>query len=201
MSLSKDNIVAEIVQSICKVVGSGNHPLHQPYFNGNELSYLSDCITTNYVSSVGTFVDLFETKLAEFTGVKRAVATVNGTAALQIALKLSGVKQKYEVLLPALTFVATANSIIYLNAIPHFVDSNFSDLGINSDSLLDWLSYIAEPSIGGFRNKLTGRKLHAIIPVHIFGHSCELDSLLKVANDYKLILIEDASESDRKSVV
>ena len=115
--------VSQIVEAIREVVGPGPVALHEPSFDGNEWIYLKECLDSNYVSSVGKFVDQFELSLANYTGAKYAISVVNGTAALQIALKLAGVNSGEEVLLPALTFVATANAVSYLGAIPHFVDS------------------------------------------------------------------------------
>ena len=113
----------EVVSAIRTVLGPGTFAMHEPSFNGNEWLYLKECLDSTFVSSVGKFVDRFELDLAKFTGAKHVVALVNGTAALHIALKLAGVQAKDEVLIPALTFVATANAVTYCNATPHFVDS------------------------------------------------------------------------------
>ncbi|WP_330205288.1 aminotransferase class I/II-fold pyridoxal phosphate-dependent enzyme [Cyanobacterium sp. DS4] len=141
--------------------------LHEPYFQGNEWECVKECLDTGWVSSVGKFVDRFEDDLANYTGVKRAIAVVNGTSALHICLKLLGVKRDDEVLIPALTFVATANAVAYCGAIPHFVDSNFSSLGLDVTKLADYLDTIAKITSEGCFNRHTGRKIKAVIPVYI----------------------------------
>jgi len=170
-------------------------PLHEPSFNGNERCYVEECIESTFVSSVGKFVDKFEEQLAEYTGVKRAVAIVNGTAALHIALKLAGIRNGDEVFTPALCFVATANAISYLGAIPHFVDSEERTLGLDPVKLDSYLQEIAEWKNGDCFNKFTGRPIRAVVPMHTFGHPVDLDSLLEVCDTYKLIMIEDTAES------
>ena len=169
--------------------------LHEPCFNGNEWLYLKECLDTGWVSSVGKFVDKFEEQLAAYTGVGWAVATVNGTAALHICLKLIGVKPGDEVLLPALTFVGTANAVTYCGAIPHFVDSEEKTLGLDPHKLAAYLAEIAEIRPGGCFNKQTGRRIKAVVPVHTFGHPVDLDSLVEIARKFKLELVEDAAES------
>lgn len=170
-------------------------PLHEPSFGGKEWDYVKECIDTGWVSSVGKFVDRFEQQLAEYTGAKRAIAVVNGTAALHVCLKLAGVEQGDEVLVPALTFIATANAVSYCGAIPHFVDSNESTLGIDPHKLWLYLSEIAEIRPEGCFNKKTGRRIKAVVPVHIFGHPVDLDPLVEVCYRHKLELVEDAAES------
>jgi dTDP-4-amino-4,6-dideoxygalactose transaminase len=128
---SGELLAKQVTEAIRSVVGSGHKALHEPTFSGNEWDYLKECLDSTFVSSVGKFVDRFEHDLAQYTGAKYVVATVNGTAALHIALKLAGVMQDDEVLVPALTFVATANAVAYCNATPHFVDSEESTLGID----------------------------------------------------------------------
>lgn len=169
--------------------------LHEPIFKGNEKAYLSECIDSTYVSSVGKFVDRFEAELSAFTGARRAIAVVNGTAALQISLRLVGVEQDDEVLVPSLTFVATANAPTYLGAIPHFCDSSYDTMGLDPLALRDWLKHVGERTHGSTRNRNTGRRIRAMVPVHIFGHSCDMEGLLALAHDYDLQLVEDAAES------
>jgi perosamine synthetase len=184
-----------IVKALRDVLGSGHHPLHEPRFAGNELKFLNECLASTFVSSTGEYVTRFESELAAYTGSKRAVAVVNGTAALQTALLLAGVRQGDEVIVPALTFVATANAVHYLGAIPHFVDSNEETLGLDPRSLRDWLSECAEVSERQCFNRQTGRRISALLPVHVFGHPCEIQGLIKVAQDFHLVLVEDAAES------
>jgi len=187
--------VSQIVEATRKVVGPGPVALHEPSFDGNEWIYLKECLDSNYVSSVGKFVDQFELSLANYTGAKYAISVVNGTAALQIALKLAGVNRGEEVLLPALTFVATANAISYLGAIPHFVDSEESTLGIDVVKLREYLSANTEKQSGLCINKSTKRVIRALVPMHTFGHPSDLEQLLSIARDFNLVLVEDAAES------
>ncbi|QVL50149.1 MAG: LegC family aminotransferase [Thiocapsa sp.] len=185
-----------IVAAIRDVVGPGPVNLHEPRFAGNESRYVQDCIDSTFVSSVGRYVDRFEAELATYTGARHAVAVVNGTAALHVALLLAGVEANDEVIVPALTFVATANAVRYCGAVPHFADSNERTLGLDPDALRDWLNTIAEPAPGqGCINRLTGRRIRAIVPMHTFGHPCDLDGLLAVAREFQLTLVEDAAES------
>ena len=170
-------------------------PLHEPLFGGNEWVYVKECIDTGWVSSVGKYVDEFELRLAEVTGSRYAIATVNGTAALHVALNLAGVRPGDEVLVPALSFVATANAVAHCGAIPHFVDSEESTLGLDANALRDYLAAIADRGEGAARNKKTGRKIAAIVPMHAFGHPVDLDALLSVSADFGIPIVEDAAES------
>jgi perosamine synthetase len=188
-------ITEQIVAAIRAVVGAGPAALHEPSFNGNEWLYLKECLDSTFVSSVGKFVDRFEVELAAFTGAKHVVAVVNGTAALHIALKLAGVKTDDEVLIPALTFVATANAVTYCGATPHFVDSEVRTLGVDAAKLRDYLANHTEQRSGQCINRATGRVIRALVPMHTFGHPADLDGLLAVAHDFNLALIEDAAES------
>ena len=185
----------QIIASLRAVLGEGMHPLHEPLFKGNEQRYVQECIASTFVSSVGQYVDRFERELAAFTGARRAVAVVNGTAALQVALQLAGVEAGDEVLVPALTFVATANAVDYLGATPHFADSSEATLGLDPDALRDWLGHTGEPTADGIRNRHTGRRISAVVPMHAYGHACDMDGLMAVAHDYGLVLVEDAAES------
>jgi aminotransferase in exopolysaccharide biosynthesis len=192
---SPRNLPQEIVQAIASVVGTGPLALHEPRFRGNEWVYLKECLDSTFVSSVGKFVDRFEDDLATFTGAKRAVAVVNGTAALHVSLLLAGVEAGDEVLLPALTFIATANAVAYCNATPHFVDSEERSLGMDALALRDYLSATTEMRDGYCVNRSTGRVIRAMVPMHTFGHPVDIDALLAVAHDFHLQLIEDAAES------
>lgn len=169
--------------------------LHEPSFVGNEWLYLKECLDSTFVSSVGKFVDRFEADLAAFTGVKYAVAVVNGTAALHIALKLAGVKPGDEVLIPALTFVATANAVTYCGAKPHFVDSEARTLGVDAVKLESYLANQTEQRAGHCINRATGRVIRALVPMHAFGHPVDMDGLLAVAQNFNIALVEDAAES------
>ena len=169
--------------------------LHEPRFHGNEQHYVQDCIASTFVSSVGAYVERFERELADYTGARRAVAVVNGTAALQVALQLAGVQAGDEVIIPALTFVATANAVHYLGAVPYFADSEATTLGLDPAALRDQLKTTAERTASGCRNRTTQRRIRALVPMHCFGHPCDLDGLRALAHDYRLTLVEDAAES------
>jgi len=169
--------------------------LHEPTFDEMEIDYVTDCIKSGWVSSVGKYVDRFEQELADFTGVKRAVAVVNGTAALQIALKVAGVQSGDEVFMPSLTFVATANATSYLQAFPHFVDVSEKTLGLDPIKLEEYIKEIGEMKSGQLTNKHTGRIIRAVVPMHTFGHPVDLDPLIELCERYNLVLVEDAAES------
>ncbi len=169
--------------------------LHEPVFQGREKEYVVDCLETGWVSSVGKYVDRFEEMLAEYTGSVRAVAVVNGTAALHISLLLCGVQPKDEVICPTLSFIATANSIAYCGAVPHYADIEESTLGIDPDKLDAYLSEIARVEGDRCYNKATGRPIKALVAMHTFGHPVRLDRLMEVCLKYKIEWIEDAAES------
>jgi perosamine synthetase len=195
MVSNQRDISDKVIAAIQRVIGDEGASLHEPRFEGNEWVYLKECLDSTFVSSVGKFVDRFEADLVDYTGAKYAIAVVNGTAALHIALKLSGVTSGDEVLLPALTFVATANAVTYCNAVPHFVDSEYDSLGIDSTKLREYLVNHTERRAGQCVNKLTGRVIRAIVPMHTFGHPSDLDGLLALARDFNIVLVEDAAES------
>ncbi len=171
------------------------HPLHDPVFQGNEVAYLTECIETGWVSSVGKFVERFEQELAAFTGVARAVAVANGTVALHACLRLVGVEPNDEVLVPALTFIGTVNPIAYAGAIPHFVDSESATLGVDPDKLAEYLGATLTGGADGPRNRHTGRRVSALLVMHTYGHPARIDALAAVCERYGLALIEDAAES------
>jgi perosamine synthetase len=187
----------EVLNTLKGVIGQHDNivSLHEPLFAGNEWSYVKDCLDSGWVSSVGSYVDRFEVMLAEYTGVKRAIAVVNGTAALHMCLVLAGVASNDEVLLPTLTFVATPNAISYCGAIPHFVDSEEATLGLNPHKLADYLHRITELRGKECFNRITGRRIRAVVPMHTYGHPVDIDPLLEVCERHNLVLIEDAAES------
>lgn len=192
---SASSVVDQIVNAIRSVVGEGNVALHEPRFAGNEWAYLKDCLDSTFVSSVGRYVDRFEADLANYTGARHAVAVVNGTAALHVALQLAGVQAGDEVLIPALTFVATANAVAYCGAIPHFVDSEERTLGLAPHALREYLHAATEMRGGQCVNRATGRVIRAIVPMHTFGHPVDMEGVLALARDFNLEVIEDATES------
>ena len=185
----------QIVSAIQSVVGTGPVGLHEPTFGGNEWLYVKECLDSTFVSSIGKFVDRFENDLVAYTGAKHAIAVVNGTAALHIALHLAGVKTNDEVLLPALTFIATANAISYCGAVPHFVDSESSTLGIATEKLRDYLKEHTTQYGGLCINVSSGKVIRAMVLMHTFGHPGDISGLIKLAYDFNITLIEDAAES------
>ncbi len=188
-------LATQVVAALRSVIGEQSAVLHEPTFSGNEWLYLKECLDSTFVSSVGKFVDRFEADLAAFTCAKHAVAVVNGTAALHIALKLAGVKSGDEVLIPALTFVATANAVTYCGGVPHFIDSEENTLGVDAEKLRDYLEHHTEQRSGQCINRITGKIIRALVPMHTFGHPVDLDRVMAVADDFNLALVEDAAES------
>jgi perosamine synthetase len=194
---AKRSLADETIGALRKVLSdtAKTYPLHEPTFHGNEWKYVKECLDSTFVSSVGKFVDRFEVDLATYTGAKHSVAVVNGTAALHIALKLASVSTGDEVLVPALTFVATANAVTYCGATPHFVDSEERTLGVDSGKLREYLSSHTEQRGGHCINHATGQVIRALVPMHTFGHPVDVDGLLALAHDFNIALIEDAAES------
>ena len=170
-------------------------PLHRPVFNGNERQYLVDTIDSNFVSSVGQRVTDFEVMTAQFTGVKHAIATMNGTAALHAALMLAGVKSGDEVISQALTFIATCNAISYIGAKPVFVDVDRDTLGLSPVALRNWLETHAEQRGDGAYNRQTGAKISACVPMHTFGLPLRIREVAEVCREFGVALVEDAAES------
>lgn len=173
----------------------GTVPLCVPEIHGNEWKYIKDCLDTNWVSSVGSYVDQFEESLASFIGTAYGVATVNGTAALHIALLVAGVEPDDEVLVSALTFVAPANAIRYVGAWPVFIDAEPQYWQMDPDKVVDFLETECSFNEGQLTNKTTGRRVRAILPVHILGHPCDMDKIGSAARRYGLNIVEDSTES------
>ena len=169
--------------------------LHEPLFAGNEWKYVKDCLDTGWVSSAGEYVGRFERMLEEFTGARHAIAAVNGTAALHICLLLVGVRPGDEVLIPSLTFIATANAVSYCGAVPHLVDSEERTLGLDPIALAAYLARIAEVRNGECINRASGRVIRAVMPMHTFGHPVDLDPLVELCARFRIALVEDAAES------
>ena len=189
--------IDRLCSSVRKVMGQpeGPLPLHIPTFSKNAETYALQCVTTGWVSSVGKYVDQFEEMLASYTGVERAIAVVNGTSALHVALLLCGVQPNDEVLLPALTFVATANAVSYCHATPNFIDVSTSTLGVDAAKLEQYLDAHFELREGVCYNGKTGNPVRALIGMHAFGHPFDVAGVKKVCDKYNLKLIEDAAES------
>jgi perosamine synthetase len=197
MNLDEKLNPAIITDALKRVLNPGEDPipLHEPCFTGREWDCVKDCLDSGYVSSIGQYVGKFEEELVRFTGAKYAAAVVNGTAALQICLKLAGVQPGDEVLIPALTFVATANAVCYCGATPHLVDSEMISLGVDGEKLASYLKETSEFKDGTCYNRQTHRPIRALIAMHTFGHPVNLDLILQVCDVYGLELIEDAAES------
>jgi perosamine synthetase len=177
------------------IFGEDFIPLHRPVFEGNEREYLVKCIDSNFVSSVGAQVTEFENRIATFTGSKYAIATVNGTAALHIAIELAGVEPGDEVISQALTFIATCNAISYAGAKPLFIDVDIDTMGLSPVALKCFLEENAEKRTSGTFNKTSGKKISACVPMHTFGFPCRIAEIAEICADWNIALIEDAAES------
>jgi perosamine synthetase len=184
-----------IAERIRGVTGVSRTALHEPTLRGNELAYVTECIQTGWVSSVGSFVDRFERDLAEYVGASHAVVVSNGTSGLQVALMLAGVAAGDEVLVPTLSFVATANAVSHCGAHPHFVDSNYATLGLDVEALDAYLREMAQVRDRVCINRRTGRRIAAVVPMHTFGHPVDMPALLELAQRYSIEVVEDAAES------
>jgi perosamine synthetase len=187
--------VSALLAEVRAIYGEGTVPLHRPVFDGSEREYLAECIDSGFVSSVGRRVDAFERQIAAFTGAGHAVATVNGTAALHIALLLAGVQRGDEVLTQALTFVATCNAVSYLGARPVFLDVDRDTLGLSPDALRRFLERETEQRGGRCVNRRTGARIAACVPMHTFGFPCRIEAILALCEDYGIPVVEDAAES------
>lgn len=190
----------ETFKDICKFIHQLYHtddfvPLSAPVFSGNEKKYLNECIDTTFVSSVGKFVDRFETDMASYTKSAKAVVCVSGTNALHLAMVLTGVERDDEVLTQALTFIATCNAISYIGAHPVFIDVDRNTLGMSDTALIQWLNENAEIRNGECFNRHTGRRIKACVPMHTFGHPVKIDKIVEICNSFGIVLIEDAAES------
>lgn len=174
---------------------SRNIPLSVPLIKGNEWKYIKECLDTGWVSSVGEFVTRFENLVAAYAGCKYAVATTNGTSALHVSLVACGIKSGDEVIVPSLTFIATANVVKYCNAEPVFMDCDKDTLCIDTGKLREFLKNSTYAENNVTYNKESGKPIRAIVPVHLFGHPSDMESLLELARAHNIIIIEDATES------
>ncbi|MBC6481018.1 MAG: LegC family aminotransferase [Hormoscilla sp. GM7CHS1pb] len=170
-------------------------PLCVPEIRGNEWKYIKECLDTNWVSSVGAYVNRFEEMVADYVGTNHAVATVNGTSALHVALLVAGIEPDDEVLVSTLTFIAPANAIRYAGAWPLFIDAEPEYWQMSPQKVADFLERECNFQDGEVRNKHTDRRVKAIMPVHILGHPVDMEPILDVARKYNLVVIEDATES------
>jgi perosamine synthetase len=185
----------DFIGRIRRVTGPETGGLHEPVFEGNEKKYLGECIDTGFVSSVGPFVTAFEESVRDFVGAQHAVAVVNGTAALHLALIAGGVRPEDEVLVPAMSFVATANAVSHAGAIAHFVDVDEATWGTDPAALRAHLAKVGQIKDGRLYNKETGRPITAVVPMHALGHPVAIAPLLSVAEEFGLVVVEDAAES------
>lgn len=187
----------DVLYFIREVFGDkeGFIPLHAPYFGGNEKKYLLDTIDSTFVSSVGAYVNRFEEMMCEITGAKYAIATSNGTVALQLALIVAGVEAGDEVITQPLTFVATANAISHANGVPVFVDVDKETMGMSPAALKAFLKENAEMKNGSAYNKTTSRRIAACVPMHTFGFPCLMDEIADICQEWNIALVEDAAES------
>lgn len=170
-------------------------PLHVPTFRGNEKKYLNSCIDSTYVSSVGSYVDDFESFMSKITNTKKSVAIVNGTSGLQVALRLVGVKKGDEVITQGLTFVATVNAIAYNNANPIFLDVDLDTMGLSPTAISAFLEEYGELREDGCYNKKTGNRIAACMPMHTFGFPVHLTQLIDICEKWRIPIVEDAAES------
>jgi len=191
------NLSQQILQRLRHILVDEDktYALHEPDFSGNESKYVQDCLQTGWVSSVGNYVNQFELQLAAFTGVEYAIATVNGTAALHTCFMVADVEAGDEVLVPTLTFVATANAVQYCGAIPHFVDADLMTMAVSAQKLADYLAQITIIKNDVCYNRETNRRIKALCVTHIFGHPAELDALQSICRKFHITLIEDAAEA------
>ena len=185
----------KVVEFIKKIYKKDKIYLHEPLFIGNEKKYVNDCIGSTFVSSVGEYVNRFEKEFAKKVGSKYAIATVNGTAALHIALILANVQRGDEVITQPLTFVATCNAISYIGAKPIFVDVDLDTLGMSPKSLKNFLESNCKIQDNRCINKTTGKTIKACVPVHTFGHPCRIDEIKEICDNWQITLVEDAAES------
>jgi perosamine synthetase len=187
------NDLIEFIHNLYKT--NGFIPLHEPKFIGNEKKYLQECIDSTFVSSVGKFVQSFEDKISKYLGVEYAIATVNGTSALHIALILANVKANDEVITQPLSFVATCNAINYCGATPIFVDVDKDTIGLSAKSLEKFLSTKTSVINKKCINNKTKKIIKACVPMHTFGHPCRIDKIKEICDKYYITLVEDAAES------
>lgn len=196
MTNKTSKIFTEIIDFIKSLYpGEKPVPLHAPRFTGNEKKYIVDAIDSTFVSSVGKYVDRFEEMICEITGAKYSIATVNGTCALHVALKLTGVQPGDEVITQPLSFVATANAIAHCGAKPIFLDVERETLGLDPTALKSFLQAHVRIRENSCYNKTTGNRIAACVPMHTFGHPCRIDAVADICERYNIALIEDSAES------
>jgi len=189
------SLAADIINAVELTIGNVVTGLHEPSFGDVDKVAMQEVIEIGFVSSTGPHLDKFENQLKAFTGAEHVVAVSNGTAALSLALLASGIVPGQEVLIPALTFVATGNAVLHAGAIPHFIESDSSTLGVNTKALIGYLEETTTNKEGRLVNVKTGRVIAAIMPVHVFGHIGDMTGLTELAREFNLLIIEDAAEA------
>jgi len=192
--MSEESIL-EFIKFTRKIYGDGDIPLHRPIFENNAIEYLIDCINSNFVSTAGKKVSEFEERISRFVGSKYAVATINGTSALHVALKILAVQNDDEVITQALTFIGTCNPIVYVGARPIFVDVDLDTLGLSPNALRRFLEKNGVIKKGQCWNKYTGRRIAACIPMHTFGIPCRINEITVICKEWNIPIIEDSAES------
>jgi len=196
MKENNDNQNSLLIEFIRSIYNKDKFiPLHEPRFLGNEKKYLSECIDSTFVSSVGKFVNEFEEKIAKYTGAKYAIATSNGTSALHISLILAHVDKDSEVITQPLTFVATCNAVSYCNAAPIFIDVDRDTMGLSPSALRFFLENNTTIRNNQCINNKTSKVIKACMPMHTYGHPCKIDKIKQICDEYYIFLIEDAAES------
>lgn len=185
----------QFVDFVREIYGEGFIPLHRPLFSDDEKRRITECVDSNFVSSAGKEIEVFEGAIADFTGAKYAIATVNGTAALHVALHLAGVSAGSEVITQAVSFVATANAVSYCRATPVFIDVDRDTIGMSPEALKSFLHSNAEMRHGQAFNKNSGARISACVPMHTFGHPARIDEIADICNCYNIALVEDCAES------
>jgi len=184
----------EIIKSVKFFIKKKYVPLHEPYFKKDDFISMNKCLSSSYVSTVSKFTNIFEEKIKKLTKSKYSIATINGTSAIQIAIKSCGIKKNDEILIPNLNYIGSTNATIYCNAIPHFVDVESETFGIDTIKLENYLQKICDNKKNNTINKISKRKIKAIIPTHVFGNSAKIEEIIRIAKKFNLRVIEDASE-------
>ena len=191
-----NKIINKIISKIREIYKTEDFiPLHAPVFQGKEKEYVLDCIDSTFVSSVGQYVDDFERKIEEYTGVKKAIVCVNGTNAIHLCLEVVGVKPGDEVITQPLTFIATTNAISYAQANPVFIDVDKDTMGLSPLALEAFLKEFGEVRGGECYNKKTGNRIKACMSMHTFGHACRIEEIADICSDYHIEIVEDAAEA------
>lgn len=185
----------EILTAVLGPINQSTIALHEPNIGTHEHEMVAKCLSSGWVSSIGEFITRFENQLSKITGAAHVIAVVNGTCALHLAMHSVGVKPNDEVIIPTLSFVATANAVAHCGAIPHFVDSDPTTLGLDPVALRSHLASVTTRRGADLVNTKTGRRISAIVPMHTFGHPMQIEELILVAKDFGLPIVEDAAES------